>query len=232
MKTLAIIPARSGSKELEDKNIKLLNGKPLLAYTIEAAREAKIFEEIMVSTDSESYAEIAKKYGANVPYIRGKHLSGDSVTTVDVTKNCIEYYRGLGLDYEVICLLQPTSPLRKENQIREAYELFVGKGAKFLASVCECEHSPLWANTIGKDLRIDNFLSEEIKNSRRQDLPKYYRLNGAIYFAQIVPFLDELTFLGRDSIAYIMDNRSSVDIDTIEDFLYAEIIMGVTNKEF
>ena len=196
-------------------------------YTIEAAIESGLFSDVMVSTDSYDIAEIARKGGASVPFIRKATLSGDSATTVDVAKNCIEYYRGIGIDYEVICLLQPTSPLRKENQISEAYSLFISKGAKFLASVSECEHSPLWANTIGKDLRMDNFLNKETRNLRRQDLPKYYRLNGAIYFAEVAAFLDEFTFLGNNSIAYIMDKKSSVDIDTIEDFLYAEILLNL-----
>ena len=229
-KTLAIIPARGGSKGLPKKNIKLMNGKPMIAYSIEAARDSGIFSEIMVSTDSDEIAAIARQNGASVPYMRPGELSGDMATTAAVIRHCIEFYQNNGSDYDNICLLQPTSPLRTKVHIIEAYELFSEKNANSLVSVCECEHSPLWANTIGDDLRLDHFIREEIKNLRRQDLPQYYRLNGAIYFSKTDIFMNQSSFLGYNTIAYKMDLRSSIDIDMEEDFLFAELLMKRNNK--
>lgn len=105
MKNLAIIPARSGSKRLKDKNIKLLNGKPLLAYTIESARESGLFDEIMVSTDSEKYAEIARQWGANVPFLRSYELSNDTASSWDVVKDVIIRYKNLGFEFDTVALL-------------------------------------------------------------------------------------------------------------------------------
>lgn len=181
---LGFIPARGGSKGVKDKNIKLLNGKPLISYTIEQAFESEIFEDIIVSTDSEKIAQISKKYGASVPFVRPKELAKDN------------------------------SPLFKE------------KKADFVVSICECEHSPLLTNTIGDDLNIDNFIKDEIKNRRRQDLPKHYRLNGAIYIAKVDKLLEDKSFFGKNNYAYIMDRKNSIDIDSIDDFKLAEFCLG------
>jgi len=141
---LAIIPARSGSKGLKDKNIKLLNGKPMIDYTIEAALNSGIYEDIIVSTDSEVYANIAKECGANVPFLRPNFLSNDAATTVDVIEYTINKLKNSGKEYEYISILQPTSPLRTADHIKEANELLFNKGGNSVISVCEVDHSPLW----------------------------------------------------------------------------------------
>ncbi len=225
-KTLAFIPARAGSKGVKDKNIKELAGKPLIAYTIEEAAKSKIFEDIVVSTDSTKIAEVARLYGANVPFLRPKELALDDSPTMDAIFHCLDYMINNGEKHDVIMLLQPTSPLRQWYHIKEAYELFNEKQADFVVSLCECEHSPLWTNTIDGDLRMDNFIRQEVKNVRRQDLATYYRLNGAVYVAKVDKLLEEKSFFGRNSYAYIMNKYSSVDIDSIEDFEFAEFVLN------
>lgn len=225
-KTLAFIPARAGSKGVKDKNINELAGKPLIAYTIEEAAKSKIFEDIVVSTDSTKIAEVARLYGANVPFLRPKELALDDSPTMDAIFHCLDYMINNGKKYDIIMLLQPTSPLRQWYHIKEAYKLFNEKQADFVVSLCECEHSPLWTNTIDEDLRMDNFIRQEVKNVRRQDLATYYRLNGAVYVAKVDKLLEEKSFFGRNSYAYIMNKYSSVDIDSIEDFEFAEFVLN------
>lgn len=222
-KILAIIPARSGSKGLKDKNIKILNGKPLIAYTIEAAIKSSIFADIIVSTDSEEYARISKEYGAIVPFLREEALSNDKASTVDVIMDVFTKMKLFGKEYDSFVLLQPTSPLRTERNIIEAYNLFVRKNANSVVSVCEVDHNPLLSNTLEADLSLDNFIKKE-NNIRRQDLGKYFRLNGAIYIAKVDYYLKYKNFYEKDSYAYIMDKRNSVDIDDEIDFKLAEIL--------
>ena len=140
MKYLAIIPARSGSKGLKDKNIKLLNGKPLIAYTIEAALTTKIFEEVMVSTDSSYYAELSRQYGASVPFLRKEELAKDNTSSWDVVKQVLEDYKKMGIVFDKCVLLQPTSPLRTKDDITNAITLYQEKNAETVVSVCETEH--------------------------------------------------------------------------------------------
>ena len=222
MKYLAIIPARGGSKRLPNKNILDLNGKPLIAWSIEAAKKNKYINNIVVTSDSEKILDIANKY--NIKTIkRPDFLATDTATTFDTIKHTID---SLQEKYEYIVLLQPTSPLRNEKHIDEAIELLEKKNADAVISVCETEHSPLWSNTLPEDLNMSNFLRDEIKNKRSQDLPKFYRLNGAIYICKTDKLLEEKTFLLKNNIyAYIMDRKSSIDIDDEIDFKLAEILI-------
>lgn len=224
MKNLAIIPARSGSKGLKDKNIRLLNGQPLLKYSIDAAILSNVFDEIMVSTDSAVYAEIAKDGGASVPILRSEANSGDKASSSDVIIEVLNYYEQVGKEFDTFCLLQPTSPLRKAEDIVSAYSLFNKKQAKAVVSVCEVEHSPLWCNVLNSDCSLERFLPDSAKG-QRQNFKQYYRINGAIYIANIKQFLDDNDLYVKNSYAYIMDKKRSVDIDTIDDFEYAEYLI-------
>lgn len=224
---LAVIPARGGSKGVPNKNIKDINGKPLIAYTIQAALKSGIFDKVIVSTDSEKIAEVASKYGAEIPFMRPAEIAGDMVSSDDVILHALKYYEAKGEIYSQVCKLQPTSPLRNEEHLTEAYHCFKEKRADFLVSVCECEHSPLWAGTIGEDLRLDCFIPENVKRACRQELPTYYRLNGAIYMGETEKFCENKSFLGKNSVAYIMNQQDSVDIDSELDFKLAELIMQV-----
>lgn len=157
MKNIAIITARSGSKGLPDKNIKNLAGKPLIAYSIEAAIDSGCFDTIMVSTDSEKYAQIAQEYGAEVPFLRSEYTSGDTAGSWDVVREVLSEYKKFGKIFETVCLLQPTSPLRRSEDICGGYKLFKDKSADAVTGVTEVDHSPLWSMTLSDDLSLEKF---------------------------------------------------------------------------
>ena len=217
---LAIIPARGGSKRLPRKNVLDLCGKPLIAYTIEAALKSKYIDKVIVSSDDDEILNISLNFGAET-IKRPVELASDKATTFDAIKHTIDNIE----KYDYIVLLQPTSPLRNEKHVNETIELLENKNADAVISVCEMEHSPLWSNTLPKDGKMNNFLRDEVLNKRSQDLEKYYRINGAIYICKTDRFLEEKSFFLKDNIyAYTMDRRSSIDIDEKEDFELANII--------
>lgn len=218
---LAIIPARSGSKGLKDKNIKKLNGKPMIAYTIEAAKNSRVFDDIIVSTDSQEYADISIKYGASVPFIRPDYLSTDEATTNEVMVYTLNKLKESGIEYDYLMILQPTSPLRQPEDILCSVRLLFEKDANSIVSVCEAEHSPLYMNTIDETLSMDGFLPNDIK-TRRQELPKYYRLNGAIYLCKLDYYLEDGDLYKEKSYAYVMGRKNSIDVDDELDFEVAE----------
>lgn len=222
---LAVIPARGGSKGVPGKNIRELAGKPLIVYTIEAALNSNIFKKVIVSTDSEEIADVARKNGAEVPFMRPSNISGDYISSDEVVKHAVEFCEEKSEIFTEVCKLQPTSPLRNEMHIKNAYKLFTEKDADFVVSVCECEHSPLWMGKLEEDGCMDNFITDEIKQSCRQKLPVYYRLNGAIYMAKIDAFKREQSFFGKNGYAYLMRQEDSIDIDSELDFKMAEYIM-------
>ena len=223
MKSIAIIPARSGSKGLPDKNIKKLYGKPLIAYSIDAALESKMFDTVMVSTDSEKYADIARRYGAKVPFLRSSATSGDNAGSWDVVREVLEDYQKLGKDFDTVMLLQPTSPLRTAQDIVRAFELKDKKKAKSVISVCEMEHSPLWSNTLPDSLSLRGF--EKTIDTPRQQLPTYYRINGAIYLVDTEILYQAGSIYDNNCFAFIMPRDKSVDIDTEFDFRISEFFL-------
>lgn len=224
MNNLAIIPARSGSKGLKDKNIKLLNGKPLMAYTIEAAKKSGLYSHILVSTDSAEYGMIARKYGAEIPFYRSLENASDSASSWDVVREVLERYKERNVVFDTFSLLQPTSPLRDYKEIQNAYNLFIEESAVAVVSVCEMEHSPLWCNVLPSDDSLNGFL-DRASNSQRQKLNKFYRINGAIYMAKIEEFLKDDNLYRKGSYAYKMSVEKSIDIDTELDFKFAEVIL-------
>ena len=224
MRNIAIIPARSGSKGLKDKNIKLLCGKPLMAYTIEAAIKSGCFDEVMVSTDSDLYAIVAKDHGASVPFLRSAETSSDTASSWDMVDEVLNGYRKLGREFDTFCLLQPTSPLRTSEDIAAAYELYNEKASFAVVSVCEAEHSPLWCGHLPDNKEFVGFVDpENIK--QRQAGKKFYRLNGAIYIVNTEKFSEDRFLYKSGSFAYVMSLEKSVDIDTELDFRFAELLL-------
>ena len=221
MKNIAIIPARSGSKGLPDKNIKLLNGKPLMAYTILAAIDSNEFDEVMVSTDSPRYAQIAKEYGAKVPFLRSAETSSDSASSWDMVEEVLCKYRKLGKEFNSFCLLQPTSPLREADDIKAAYRLYREQADFAVVSVCEAEHSPLWCGHLPGNKEFIGFIDPGAMQ-QRQIGGKFYRLNGAIYIVNIDKFKEDKFLYQKGSYAYVMDQEKSIDIDNEWDFDIAE----------
>lgn len=225
MKNIAIIPARSGSKGLKDKNIKLLNGKPLMAYTIEAALKSAQFDEVMVSTDSEKYAEIAKSFGAKVPFLRSAETSTDKASSWDTVAEVLGRYAENSQTFDTLCLLQPTSPFRTAEDIKKAYKLYTSKANFAVISVCEAEHSPLWCGHLPESGEFLNFINQDAMK-QRQAGGEFYRLNGAIYIVNCEKFKTDRYFYQSGSFAYIMPQERSIDIDTALDFKMAEFLMN------
>lgn len=225
MKRIAIIPARSGSKGLKDKNIIDLCGKPLIAYSIEAALETGLFDHVIVSTDSEHYAEIAQHYGAEV-MMRGEALSNDKATTFMVLEDILKNRLQESIDYFV--LLQPTSPLRTSKHITEAIEKFESKieHFDFLVSMKEAEHAKVLVNPIDDDESLKYF-DTDFSNYRRQGY-KDYSPNGAIFIAKPDSYLEQKHFFGAKALSYIMSAEDSVDIDGALDLVVANAIMKKT----
>lgn len=222
MKNIAIIPARSGSKGLKNKNIKLLNGKPLLGYSVEAAQKTGLFDEIMVSTDSEQYAVVARKCGAKVPFLREEGLSSDSAGSWDVVRDVLKKYFEQGRCFDTVCLLQPTSPLRDAVDIKRGYEVLQEKDADAVTSVCEVDHSPLWMMTLPEDDSLAMFRTKMQDGVPRQQLETYYRLNGAVYIRKIRYEGEKAVLQEKREYALIMERNKSIDIDTELDFNFAE----------
>lgn len=219
---LAIIPARSGSERLPDKNKLNLCGKPLISWTIEAAKRSKYINKIAVSSDDSEILKIAKESSVEI-IVRPDEFASNTATSVDVIKHSLEI-----LDrYEYVILLQPTSPLRNYRHIDESIKFLKQKNADAIISVCETDHNPLWSNTLGRNLSMSNFIENEQSSKRSQDLEKFYRLNGAIYICKTKNFLEENTlFIKKNIFAFLMDKKSSIDIDDKLDFEIATIYMS------
>ena len=229
-KIIAIIPARSGSKGIKNKNIKKLNGKPLIAYSIEFAKSVGIIDYILVSTDSEKYAQIAKSYGAKVPFIRPSELAQDNSKGMDVIIHSLNWIK-MNIDNAWYCLiLQPTTPLRKVEDIEEMIKMFINNNADAIISVCEVDHPPEWTFKITNTLKLENIFNLDNPPQNRQDCQKYYRLNGVYYFA-IIPFLlNNKSFFSKNTIAYIMPKIRSIDIDSELDFKLAEFLFKMEKE--
>ena len=218
---LGIIPARGRSKRLPRKNLLDLNGKPLVAWSIEAGLNSKYIDKVVVTSDDADILNIAKYYGV-LSINRPIELSSDTATTFDAVEHAIENIKY----YDYIVLLQPTSPLRTEWHIDKAIEFLINKEADAIVSVCEMDHSPLWSNTLDDTLSMAEFLTKSIKNKRSQDLDSYYRINGAIYICDTKKLLKEKGFFIENGIyAFKMDRETSIDIDNEIDFQLADLIL-------
>lgn len=220
---IAIIPARGGSKGLPDKNIKKLLGKPMISYTIEQALKSKYISDVIVSTDSKDIESIALKYGAKSPFLRPDFLATDDSNSVDNYIYTIDKLnKDFGYKIKNFLVLQPTSPLRTVKDIDSAIELFNLKNADSVVSYTKETHPIMWHKYINKDGSFKNIFEENISN--RQEIKETYFPNGAIYIFNI-NLIKEKKYYSKNSYGYIMSRSRSVDIDTIEDFEYAEYLM-------
>jgi CMP-N,N'-diacetyllegionaminic acid synthase len=220
---IAIIPARGGSKGLPGKNIKELYGKPLIAYTIEAALNSKVISRVILSTDDEDIARIGKEYGAELPFMRPKNLASDNAKAIDVylnTLNGLEKTEGKDIDEFIV--LQPTSPLRTAKDIDQAYKLFKEKRADSVISFCR-ELQPIsWHKYVDESGCLIPIFKNTIRN-RQEEKPSYFP-NGAIYIFKKW-LIEKRKYYSKNTFAYIMPRTRSVDIDSLEDFQYAEFLM-------
>lgn len=219
---LAVIPARGGSKSLPRKNVLPLAGRPLLAWTIAAARNAHCVRRVIVSTEDEEIAAVARAAGAEVPFPRPAELATDTASSVAVLRHAVEQCPGCAY----VVLLQPTSPLRTAEDIDSAFALLRSSNSPSCVSICAVEESPWWMYRQLEDGRIVPLLPEPANGDRRQDLPSVYRVNGALYLARTDWFLQEGKLIGAATIGYRMPRRRSVDIDTRADFECAARILS------
>lgn len=230
MSSIAIIPARCGSKGLPDKNIINLKGKPVMAYTIEAALLSECFSDnVFVSTDSEEYAEIAKNYGAKV-IMRVEAESSDSASTYDVVKQAINYLDSIGITSENFAIIQPTSPLRNAKHIRDAYKLFseTNNLMDFCISMVKSSKSSSLIISI-EDGTLKNF-DADFKNYSRHKKQEYFP-NGAIFIGKVSEYLERGDFFGQKSLAFVMDEESSIDIDESSDLINVINVLDNKNKK-
>jgi len=228
VKKIAIIPARSGSKGLVNKNILMLLDKPILAYTIEAAIQSEKFIKVIVSTDSLEYKEIAEKYGAEV-VMRGEELSNDSATSYMVIKDILG--KNLGIEYDYFMLLQPTSPFRNYQHINESIEKFEKNISNydFLVSMTETSKASTLIKPIEEDESL-KYYDLDFSNYKRQNYKEYYP-NGAIFIGKNKEYLERKHFFGKKSLAYFMNKADSIDIDDRLDFEFAILLMSMKQKE-
>lgn len=223
-RVLGWIPARGGSKGIKDKNICLLDGKPLISYTIKAAKKSKYIDMVMVSTDSEKIAEVAKVCGAYIPGLRPKELASDTAKTIDALLYSLQNLQKSGHQFDIVCLLQPTSPLRNEYDIDRALELFdVYNCEKNLVSVSRATKNPVLLRKIYGDGTMDKLMDVQ-STVRRQDMVPYYEVNGAIYI-NLIDGIDSYTSFNDNELPFIMEANHSIDIDEPIDFIVAEYLI-------
>lgn len=226
-KFIAIIPARSGSKGLPDKNIKILNGKPLIAWSIETALECKYIDEVVVSTDSQKYAGISKEYGANVPFIRPVEYATDTASRKEVIEHTINFYKQNGKKFDYIVFLEPTSPLRTVDDLNIAIEQLMENknGAESIVGVCELESfHPAFLIKLQNGFLEFLDSNQQSKVLRRQDLETFYFYEGSLYISDVDKYLQK-EFYHNKTIGYVVPRWKSLEIDEIEDFIMIEAIM-------
>lgn len=231
-KILAVIPARNNSKGLAGKNIKKLCGKPLVAWTIDAALNSAYLDEIVVSTDSEIIANIARKYGANVPFIRPPELATDSATSFSVIDHCIEYFKQqLGIYYDYIVLLEPTSPLREVTDIDDALKVLMSSNAKSIVGVCKTEsQNPSFLYSIDLDGILSPCLDDTKSNLRRQDINAVYYLEGTIYISEVDYLIKKMGFYHDKTMGYCVPKWKSFEVDDIVDWCCVEAMLNNKSK--
>lgn len=232
MKSVALIPARSGSKRITDKNIRLLNGKPLMAHTIELAMQSGLFDNIIVATDSEIYADIAKKFGAEVPFLRGSEISGDNSPDIEWVIMYLEYFKKENQDFDNYSILRPTSPFRTADSIRKAYKLFTSDpNADSLRAVEKCKQHPgkMWVINSSKS-RMNPLMPFEINgnpwhSNQYSALPEIYVQNASLEIARVEMTLRTKTIAGNSIIPFIFPGYEGFDLNTELDWLFAEYLV-------
>jgi len=218
---LAIIPARGGSKGIPRKNIKFLAGKPLIAWTIEEAKKSKYIDRLILSSEDNEIIKVAKDWACEVPFIRPKEFATDSSPSIDFALHAIN---NIDQDYDYLCLLQPTSPLRNVGHIDGCIEFCINNNASSCVAVSEVNKHPYYMYSI-KESKLISFINE-YNSIRRQDLNKLYAVNGSIYINRVKDIITSKSFIEKDTLGYIMPKEYSIDIDEEMDFDYAEIILA------
>lgn len=229
MKVLAIVTARGGSKRIPRKNIKEFCSKPIIAYSIEAAKQSGVFDEIMVSTDDEEIADIAKNYGADIPFFRSRQTSTDYATTTDVLIEVLEEYEKRGKHFDVACCIYPTAPFITAQRLKEAVDMLTSGKADTLIPVVQFSYPPQRAFVIDEGRLV--FKYPENIAARSQDLEKHYHDAGQFYVFKTDAFRKNKNLMVGDIIPMVLDEMEVQDIDTIQDWQLAEVKYNLMKKE-
>lgn len=220
MKILGLVPARGGSKGIPRKNIKLIAGKPLIAWTIETALKSSLLASVMVSTDDQEISELARGYGAQIPFMRPSELARDNTPGVDPVLHALEALP----EFDAVLLMQPTSPLRTVDDIDGCIRFAERTEAGCVVSVAEPGQHPHWMYRLDPEQHLQPFVAAKHVTSR-QELPQIYVANGALYFARRDWLRSRRTFIAADTVGYIMPVERSVDLDSLLDWKLAELLL-------
>lgn len=221
-RVLAVIPARGGSKGVPRKNVRLLAGKPLIAWTIEEAKKSKYIDRLILTSEDDEIIETAKAYGCEIPFIRPSELAGDTTSGIAPILHALEQIEG----YDYIVVLQPTSPFRLVGDIDSCIKRLIETKSPACVSVTESGSSPYWMYKVNEAGMMQPLIQQEELITNRQELPIAYVLNGAVYVAEVDWFMQSQSFLTKDTTAFVMPKERSYDIDTEEDFLWSEWLMN------
>lgn len=222
---VGLITARGGSKGLPGKNIRYVAGKPLIAWTIEAARRAQGLSRVLLSTDDSEIARVGAEWGAEVPFLRPAEFAQDTSSHISVVNHALDWLNAHGGEPELLCLLQPTSPLRLASDIDAAIQLAADRAADAVIGVARMEHHPYLARQLQPDGTLVELVRTDIKYLRRQDLPPAYIINGAIYINRTTSLRKEQTLFPPGALGYVMPPERSVDVDTALDLVVVEHLL-------
>ena len=225
MALLAIIPARGGSKGIRRKNVASLVGKPLIGWSIDAAKRASCIDRIVVSTEDQEIRSVARQLGADVPFMRPAELAADDTPGMAPVLHAISQLP----DYEWVLLLQPTSPLRSAEDIDGIWQFCQERSAPSAVSICEVGKHPYWMYQRNAAQRLEPFIKGRPDMTRRQDLPPAYALNGALYLARTDWLLKQQDFIGSETLGYIMPPERSADLDIPQDWRWVKFLIEQSN---
>lgn len=217
---LGLIPARGGSKGLPGKNTLPFGDKPLIVHTINQANKSKYIDRLVLSSEDKDIIKVVKKYNVDVPFVRPQYLAKDSTSGLDVVLHAIKKISG----YDIVVLLQPTSPLRISKDIDRCIEKLIYRQVNACVSVTESSKNPNWMFQLSEDDKFIPVVSDQPLVTIRQDLPKTYTINGAVYVAKIKWFIQKKVFINDETLAHIMPLERSIDIDSKYDFMFAELL--------
>lgn len=227
MRVLALIPARAGSKRLPGKNVRMLGGLPLIGWSIKTALASGCFADVLVSTDGQDIADEAVRQGASVPWLRPQNLATDTASSMDVVQHALDQWEQRNGLADAVMLLQPTSPFRTVDSIRQALSLFASAGGHSpVVSVAPSASHPAWCFRMTAAGTMEPFLGWQGLQVRSQDLEPAWTLNGSIYVISPARLRSERSFLAADTLAFQMsDPDESIDVDTLEDFERCEQVL-------
>ena len=229
-KILAVIPARGGSKGIPSKNIIEVGGKPLIQYTIDCAKHSKYIDRAVISTDSEEIKKVSIECGGDVPFIRPKELALDTSKTIDCIVHAVNTLKEMGETYDYVMIIQNTVPLRKAWHVDESIEKLIDSNERSLVSITEVEQHPILMRTINEDGTVKNLLPMS-STMRRQDFPKFYKVDGAIAIQKIDEEFNLNTSINDGKLAYVMDEKYSTDIDSYIDIKVIEYYLEKEKEE-